>query len=146
MSDEHFDALSVRRLTHEPARDGSPICSNDFLVNGQSLLQLLGHGQRAGCFVSHHERRNTQARKRLLRQAEPDTPGGRVLIYACTCCGDLGCGGLAVRVTRDDTAYIWSDFALESRGPDAEKPITHIGPFRFQRGDYVTAIHNAALV
>ena len=105
MSTERFDTLDLRRMAHAPLRDGTPLCSNDFLVNGQSLLHLLGHGERAGCFISTSERRNLAARKRLLLQAEPDTERGGVLIYACTCCGDLGCGGLTVRVHRDATAY-----------------------------------------
>ena len=116
MSTEHFDTLDLRRMAHAPLRDGTPVCSNDFLVNGQSLLQ-----------------------------AAPDTERGGVLIYACTCCGDLGCGGLTVRVHRDATAYTWSDFALES-GLQPARLLPHVGPFRFQRGDYVTAIHNAAMV
>lgn len=145
MRTEHFDTLDLRRMAHAPLRDGTPLCSNDFLVNGQSLLHLLGHGERAGCFISSSERRKQAARKRLLLQAEPDTERGGVLIYACTCCGDLGCGGLSVRVQRDATAYTWSDFALES-GLQPIKLLPHVGPFRFQRGDYVSAIHNAAMV
>ena len=138
MSSERFDTLDLRRMAHPPLRDGTPVCSND-------LLHVLGHGERAGCFISTSERRNLAARKRLLLQAEPDTERGGVLIYACTCGGDLGCGGLIVRVQRDATAYTWSDFALES-GLQPIKLLPHVGPFRFQRGDYVTAVHNAAMV
>jgi hypothetical protein len=122
--------------------------SIDFLVDGESLLQTLvrlggGHSDFMGCFVKGYPEQNGKCVDKLLAHAKPDTENGRVLLYICPECGDVGCGAYAARVTKTDEYYIWSDFAYENGYEDAQ-PLDNIGPFNFERSVYENIIRHAA--
>ena len=44
-----------------------------------------------GCFVVGFADENQRAAARLLMEEAPDSPSGRVIVYACAECGDIGC-------------------------------------------------------
>ena len=50
----------------------------------------------------------------LVSQASPDSESGRVLLYICPECGDIGCGAYSVRIEKTDAGYTWGDFAYEN--------------------------------
>ena len=51
--------------------------------------------------------------RRLLGEAEPDAPDGRVTVYVCAECGDLGCGAITVVIERDNGAVRWRDWGYQ---------------------------------
>ncbi len=52
---------------------------------------------------------------RQLRSDEPASlPSGRVLLFVCPECGDIGCGAIAVRISRHGDHIVWNDFAHEN--------------------------------
>ena len=76
---------------------------------------------------------------RQLQRDEPSTlPSGRVLLFVCPECGDIGCGAIAVRITRSGSDVIWSDFAREN-GYEEPLPID-CDPIRFNARDYWNAL------
>ena len=52
--------------------------------------------------------------RRLLGEAEPDAPDGRVTVYVCAECGDLGCGAITVVIKRDNGAVGWRDWGYQN--------------------------------
>jgi hypothetical protein len=52
----------------------------------------------------------------------------------CPECGDIGCGAIAVRVTRDGGNVVWSDFAREN-GSEESSPIG-CEPIHFDASQY----------
>jgi hypothetical protein len=68
-----------------------------------------------------------EALRQLRRDTSPSLPSGRVLLYVCPECGDIGCGAIAVRIRRHGDQIIWDDFARENgyEEPDsiASEPI-----------------------
>lgn len=122
--------------------------SSDFIVDSESLLQALvsaigSHADFVSCFVRGYDEFNESSRAQLLLQATPDSESGRILLYVCPECFDLGCGAFAVRVSRTDSGYTWSDFAYEN-GYEEPSPINHVGPFLFMEEDYEQVINGAA--
>lgn len=68
---------------------------------------------------------------------------GRVALYVCALCGDLGCGAVTVAVERlesvgADPVVRWADIRVEDTfTPAAEMPdLSAIGPFSFDAARY----------
>ncbi len=80
----------------------------DFLVDGVSLYDRLGLGDHVtplGCWLPDAEREYT---RKLLAAS------GRVPLYVCAECGDLGCGAITALVERTSDGFVWRDFAFEN--------------------------------
>lgn len=100
-----MNVLGHRRL-HRPATgSGGATCtertSADFLIDGQSLLEMLvecagGHADFMGCFVSGYAK-ECERMPSMLLDVSPES-GKRVLLYICPECGDIGCGAYSVLV------------------------------------------------
>ena len=124
--------------------------SVDFIVDGVSLFQTLDAGKfdMCGRFSSETADWNHEsARTFLLQRASDDgLDAGRVMLFVCPECGDLACGAITCRIRKDGDTYVWESFAYEN-GYDPEMTdfasFSHIGPFRFEAGEYRKAIGDA---
>lgn len=143
-----FSTLAHQPL-HRPGGLGtSEQFSSDFTVDGGSLLQTLvsameSHADYVSCFVRGFDEFNTLSRDQLLVRTPPATESGRIALYVCPECFDLGCGAITVRVSRSAQGYTWSDFAYEN-GWEDECPLEEVGPFLFEGTQYEQAIRAAA--
>ena len=113
----------------------------DFIVNGVSLGDMLDGGGAIGCLgweVPKHDEEQVQVL--LLKQPTP-LETGRVMIYVCAECGDIGCGAVTASVEKTADHFVWKDFGYENDydGPDL-RPYKHMGPFRFNKTDYWKAL------
>lgn len=66
---------------------------------------------------------------------------GRIMIYVCPECGDIGCGAITANINVTNTEVIWNNFAYED--DNAEPNITDyqgIGPFIFNKKQYLEII------
>jgi hypothetical protein len=86
---------------------------------------------------------NDRVVQKLLARSEPDTPEGRVLLYICPECGDIGCGAYAVRSSRVGEQYVWADFTYEN-GRDEPRPLVLPKAFGFDQDQYEVALRDAA--
>ena len=67
---------------------------------------------------------------------------GRLPLYVCPMCGDLGCGAITVEVVRNPATVTWRDFRVED-GLDhggEEIDLGALGPFTFDAAQYETAL------
>lgn len=144
--------LSQRQLFRPGSSSGGCTVAErrsiDFLVDGESLLQRLvkvddGHADFMGCFVNGYPEQNAKNAEKLIVLAGPDTDTGRVLLYICPECGDIGCGAYTARVTKADQYYTWSEFAYENGYEDA-RLLEDVGPFSFESDAYEKAIKCAS--
>jgi hypothetical protein len=113
--------------------------SIDFVIDGKSLLKILtendGDNDYMGCFSKGLNELNKNSKNKLLVKTEPETENGRVLIYVCPECADIGCGALCCKIKKENGKYIWNDFAYEN-GYEDEKIYKNIGPFYFDEKTY----------
>src|SRR5829696_1033621 len=85
-------------------------------IDGKSLRSLLdlGWGPFGGEFapvlIHSWPVGMTEDVRVLLGEHPPQLSDGRVLIYVCSECGDLGCGAVSMVVERNDAHVIWRDF------------------------------------
>jgi hypothetical protein len=107
---------------------------------------MLGKGNNEdfmGCFMYGWSDQNAEAAKKLTLRANLDTSTGRVLIYICPECGDIGCGAYSVLIEKSAGCYTWSSFAYEDSCDEARIK-DGIGPFIFEEAAYEVAIQEAA--
>lgn len=122
--------------------------SIDFLINERSLLNILvlaagGHSDFMGCFVKGYPEQNRICHSRLLLREHAETEGGRVLLYICPECGDIGCGAYSVYVRQNDDCFTWDSFAYEN-GYEEPQIIDSVGPFTFEKHSYEAVINDVA--
>lgn len=147
-------SVLTHQITHRRGSSNSTeryFC--DFLVNGHSLLEMLDKlsgskdGQPSdliGSFVVGYPEHNQQKRDQLLLAAQPDTESGRIMLYICPECGDLGCGAYTVRVEKTGNHYTWNDFAYEN-GYEPPHLIANTA-FTFDAAAYEQAMQDMTLI
>lgn len=84
-------------------RSKSPVAYLEFAVDGALLLQQLQAGadvvlDYVGVIQHGWPIESVAAIERLLGHAPGDLPDGRVSLYVCPECGDLGCGAITAVV------------------------------------------------
>lgn len=146
-----MDVLSHKILFRPGTNSGSATTqerrSVDFTVNGASLLSTIvkidgGHADFMGCVVLGFPEQNAQAAERLICVASPDSESGRILLYVCPECGDIGCGAYSAFVERSGGTYVWRDFAYEN-GYEDPRPISGVGPYTFESSQYEAEVARA---
>ena len=89
---------------------------------------------------------SAKAVARLLGEEPGDAPGGRVSLYVCSECGDLGCGAVTVEIERDAQTVTWKGWGFQNNyedGVDHEQGLVDIGPMVFDRSQYDTVLRRA---
>jgi hypothetical protein len=122
----------------------------DFVVNGLSLFEATAAKfDMCGCLADPQFDRETahSFNGTMASSLISGAPVGRsqgVPLFVCSECGDLGCGAITVRISRDARVVQWHDFAYEN-GFEAVRRLNDVGPFEFERGAYVTQISRLVL-
>jgi hypothetical protein len=149
-----MNSFAIRHLkragSSEPGATVAARDSIDFVIDDTSLLDLLvnsggGHGDFMGCFVRGFGTENERKKAQLTGGGEPETEGGRCLLYVCPECGDIGCGAYGARIKITGELIEWYDFAYEN-GYEPARTLDSVGPFCFDRSDYDATVEAAAAV
>ncbi|MBX7221360.1 MAG: hypothetical protein K1Y36_15530 [Blastocatellia bacterium] len=118
----------------------------EFVVDGRSLRNLLGTTSRAGCLGWLLPKVNRRYAQELLLRKPSELRSNRYVLYVCAECADLGCGAVTVHLEKEQEAIIWHSFYLEDGSRSQEATVYEgVGPFRFRRSDYVTALAGAVV-
>lgn len=118
----------------------------DFVVDGRSLLALLGGGDFVTPFGWLNPWIEEEAAQRLLLAVPGRLEGGRQELYVCPECADLGCGALTAVVERVGDLVIWRDFGYQREPEDTavdREGYDTVGPLAFERIAYERAIRSA---
>jgi hypothetical protein len=120
----------------------------DFVISSHSLKDMLGVSDFVTPLCHQWSTADVhQSVDQLLLQNASKLPNGRIPIYVCAECGDIGCGVVSAEIIREDDAIIWRDFGREN---DYEDQIhrdlyAHVDSFRFNWLQYKTVLTSAAL-
>jgi hypothetical protein len=90
-----------------------------------------------------HDEWSRAAMRRLLGEMPPDAPHGRVAIYACAECADLGCGALTVTVARHDGLVAWCDWGYQNSYEDGFTAIAGFADVSFDEVQYEQTLRAA---
>ncbi len=81
--------------------------------------------------------------KQLLLKKSSEFKSGRVPLYVCECCENLGCGAFTVKVEKMENFIVWSEFGYEganSEGISQSEFAQKGGPFYFNVEQYKSAL------
>ena len=161
----------VRRPRNQPATPGQeeraryvprlrgPGEQLDFQVDGELLSERLRdlevpHPETFGLdafdFLSVADLVWPEAAASALRQLSGDEPRspywplapGRLPLYVCPMCADLGCGAITIEVVRSENSVLWRDFRVEDGIERDEERIdlSAMGALSFSPDEYHAAL------
>lgn len=108
----------------------------DLAIDGAPLRTLLGLGDVVSIF-GWLEREHEGRMVRAVMLAEPsELRSGRVPLYICPECADLGCGAVTVQIRRRGGEIVWSEFGRETSFLDGFSPIEPAREFHFDERTY----------
>ena len=114
----------------------------DFLVSGKPLKELLGQND-ADLISPFGWGDNKDYNKRLLRifrlQEKPELSTGRIALYVCPECGDIGCGAITASLQDLGDRIVWKDFGYETDNGELSEAYPEIEPIAFDRQSYFAA-------
>jgi hypothetical protein len=136
-----FDVLDFVDGFRAGGPDQQPRRSYDYTINGTPLRSWVNAGDNIGLFGwLPHESEAEFARWLLMREPSK-LPSGRVPLYICPECGDLGCQSRSARVIETDDAFVWTELGYEAEYDTG--PVTKFidaRPFCFEKRAYERAV------
>ncbi|CAB1083838.1 hypothetical protein D1AOALGA4SA_11372 [Olavius algarvensis Delta 1 endosymbiont] len=118
---EKYDNLDWRVIRRKPELDANGDGKHErftiyFLVNGQSLYEMLGVARLdlVSIFSPENQEWNQESAEVFLKTKESDLDNGRIILYVCFECGDIGCGAVTLKIVKTETEYTWSEFGYEN--------------------------------
>jgi hypothetical protein len=136
-----MDILQLQLKRRSRDNNKTPRTYYDFMVNGRSLMDILKLGDRISVLVQNNWNWNKEVAKQLLLKKTSELPSGRVPIYICPECGDLGCGAVTVKIIEDGMFFIWSNFGVETYHTSDLIKQYDVGPYRFNKIDYSDSLN-----
>lgn len=117
----------------------------DFVIDGVSLYEAAAKDRDLVSVIwtdppVPDER--MKAIRRLLAAEPGDASDGRISLYVCPECGDLGCGAITIRIEGTSGEIVWRDFGYENNyeAHVEREPFAPLGPYRFDRVDYTAQL------
>lgn len=135
--DSDMSTLHLIWTERQRSRDRTRVRFVDFVIDGHSLLSRTGDRVTQLGWGAGGARQDALAALMVMRP--PDLPSGRVALYVCPECGDLGCGAVGAFVERSGDAIVWRSFAYENNydGLAQTEEYSDLGPFSFAAAEYL---------
>lgn len=97
----------------------TPVMYLDFTIDGDPLFSRLqahvgGGLDFAGVIQDSWPIESVAAIERLLGEAPGGLPDGRLSLYTCPECGDLGCGAVTARLNLEDDVVTWQHLGWQA--------------------------------
>lgn len=111
----------------------------------QAPLLWVGQGLRRPSWVPDPRSADVEL---LLGNSTPELPDGRVPLYTCPQCGDLGCGAVTVALVAGPDFVSWSDWGFQSNGAQEKylvdrENLDDLRTFTFARPAYEETLRSA---
>jgi hypothetical protein len=148
--------LTLVETAHQPwqVEAGWPSRFLDFVIDGVPMYPDMRKrfDGASPLWLGHKpaEASSLESVERLLGVRPGDAPSGRVALYLCGMCGDLGCGAVTVAVRVGDDAVEWSDWSYyygydrdDRSDADSRQLVDHLPTMTFARIPYEAALRDA---
>jgi hypothetical protein len=138
MTFDRLDFISAKRAGGGGKTERSFL---DYLINGRRLSEIVKLGDQIGLFGWLGDNLEQHFVNQLLLKEKSDLSSGRMPIYICPECADLGCGCISIRIKKDSDAFIWTEFAFENNYENEFlETYSDVPDFRFNKSEYYAAL------
>lgn len=146
------DALMLALRTRAGSRDEREVLSServfyDFFINGASLLDQVARQNSPNADMTSVLTVNwplepgSEDLAPLLGAVPSPLGDERVALYVCPVCGDTECGALTAVLSVSHSVVTWTDLGWYTQ--IGIEGLEGLGPFTFDRVQYVTALASA---
>lgn len=112
----------------------------DFSIDGTSLFDLFDmHGTNRIDSLSwriDNAYKRSLVKQFLNEEKNSELDSERIMLFVCSECGDIGCGGTTFKLIETDTEIIWTEFGDEDWDGVDLSEYKHIGSFTFEKVEY----------
>lgn len=119
MRDPQSDVLTLTNAVRAGGAHHAERHYLDYKMGRRRLTDLIKTGDRVSVLGWLPRKDEQGYARQLLLRAPPAFESGRVPLYICPECADLGCGAVTARVSREGEYVIWSDFHHEAPNGEA---------------------------
>jgi hypothetical protein len=140
---ENFSKLELIWRTRKGGGGGTQRIYLDFVVNGQSLHDLLTTDDHIGCLGWLPQDIEQVVFEQLTTGRLSDLGNDRYAIYVCAECGDIGCGAITVQIEKTKDGFVWKNFGYENDYDESMQDLENykkIGEFHFKEAEYQHAL------
>lgn len=139
--------MNTLKLKLAERKSGSRVKFLDFVVDGQSLYELLGRQfDTVSCLASWPNTEEfRKAMNRLLLREEADFLNNRRSLYICGECGGLDCGAVSLVIEEKENVIVWRSFGYENTYEDALHEVEGVTSFTFDKAQYTQTIEKSFL-
>ncbi len=136
-----MDRLTFQIKHRKGSLNKTSVDFQEFCINEKSLLELLPTQDVVGIIGSFKPEFDKEAVSQLLLKENSVLNSGRIPIYICPECGDLGCGAITVSIEESADTYTWKDFGFENNyDEELLAEYNEIGPFTFSKMEYESTL------
>lgn len=121
----------------------TPVTYLDYTVDGVRLVEQLAVSEPqfldyVGVIQDAWPIETVAAIERLLAETPGDLPDGRVSLYVCPECGDLGCGAVTATIALEPETVTWRAIGVQTDYEDEVFPLDGVNDadVTFDRGTY----------
>ena len=113
----------------------------DFMIDGRSLFDIC-EMEGVGRIGSLGWGVNLNYQKSLVHQflneeTNQELDSERIMLFVCSECGDIGCGGTTFRLVETEREIIWKKFGDEDELEKVDfSEYKHVGSFSFEKSEY----------
>jgi len=139
------DAVHVSEGVDDDMVDAHPSHYLDFHVDGRPLRNRFDHTHDVITTLNRPwlDTLDEGIAELTGRRPDPALPAGRIALWRCAQCGDLGCAAITARLTVTPQTVTWSDFAWENDYDDRPTPLHPGLAFVFDSDAYLTTIDSS---
>jgi hypothetical protein len=135
-------SLQLQQAIRKGSHNKKEVEYLDFVISGRSLKSILGieNADYATLIGSGTKREFVKQILNIFRLKEKSyLETGRVMIYACPECGDIGCGAITAVILDLGSKIVWKDFGYETGHGGVTEEYSNIEPIEFDRQSYFEA-------
>ena len=139
-----YDKLELIKAERKGGGGRSRRYHYDYSINGRVLSAQVSIGDNVGVFGWLDPKWETYFFKQLMLKERSELPSGRIPIYICPECGDLGCGCVSVKIEKFDDCFVWSELGYENNYEDGIIEVYKMRGVLFNKTEYYAALKDFA--
>ncbi|MEO8233865.1 MAG: hypothetical protein ABI549_00495 [Flavobacterium sp.] len=134
-----------RTFEADKKKNIKPIFFYDVLIDGISLFDELECDENNSvCIFGYYDKKNLNIDiiNQFLKTKPSELDTGRISLFICRECGDIGCGATTIDIQKNENSYIWKKFAHENNSFElTEFDYLDVQPKEFKKNEYENALN-----